>query len=57
MKVTLHLCDGKPTSASVPKRVTCTVVEAQVPVKGSTATPQYVSTFSDIYSHIDALHP
>ncbi|XP_034688383.1 elongation factor P [Vitis riparia] len=41
MKVTLHLCDGKPTSASVPKRVTCTVVEAQVPVKGSTATPQY----------------
>ena len=41
MKVTLHLCDGKPTSASVPKQVTCTVLEAQVPVKGSTATPQY----------------
>ena len=41
MKLTLHLCDGKPTSASVPKQVTCTVLEAQVPVKGSTATPQY----------------
>lgn len=42
MKVTLHLYDGRIMSASIPQRVTCTVVEAQTHTKGMTATPQYV---------------
>ncbi|KAK8919182.1 hypothetical protein KSP39_PZI021540 [Platanthera zijinensis] len=33
--------DGKPTSASVPQRLTCTVAEAQSHSKGLTAAPQY----------------
>ncbi|KAG0500626.1 hypothetical protein HPP92_000698 [Vanilla planifolia] len=41
MKVTVQYCDGKPLSASVPQRVTCTVVEAQPHSKGLTAAPQY----------------
>lgn len=41
MKVTLQTYDGKPMSASVPQRVTCTVAEAQPTVKGLTATPRY----------------
>lgn len=36
--------DDKPMSASVPPRVTCTVVETPAPVRGIGATPQYVST-------------
>jgi len=40
MTVTVQLYDGKPMSASVPQRVTCKVVEAQVPMKGIAATPQ-----------------
>lgn len=42
MTVSVQLYDGKPMSASVPQRVTCEVVEAQVPMKGIAATPQYV---------------
>lgn len=42
MSVTVELYDDKPMSASVPPRVTCTVVETQAPVKGIGATPQYV---------------
>ncbi|KAI5659335.1 hypothetical protein M9H77_28128 [Catharanthus roseus] len=41
MKVTLQLFDGRPLSATIPTKVTCTVAEAQVYLKGSTATPQY----------------
>ncbi|KAJ0793171.1 putative ribosomal protein L2, domain 2 [Helianthus annuus] len=38
--VSVELFNDRPMSASVPKRVTCTVVEAQVPMKGMGATPQ-----------------
>ncbi|XP_008813733.1 elongation factor P isoform X1 [Phoenix dactylifera] len=41
LTVTLQYYDGKPMSASVPQRVTCTVVEAQPYTKGLTAAPQY----------------
>ncbi|KAK1281697.1 hypothetical protein QJS10_CPB22g01258 [Acorus calamus] len=47
MKVTLQLFDGKPMSASVPPRVTCTVVEAQTHSKGQTAQPQYKKVLLD----------
>ncbi|GMP92133.1 hypothetical protein CsSME_00042487 [Camellia sinensis var. sinensis] len=40
MTVTVQLYDERPMSASVPQRVTCKVVEAQVPMKGIAATPQ-----------------
>lgn len=42
MKVRLQLYDGRPLSASVPKRVTCTIKETQAPMKGITSTPRYV---------------
>ncbi|GAB2286977.1 hypothetical protein Dimus_021365 [Dionaea muscipula] len=41
MKVTVQYYDERPMSASVPQRVTSTVVEAQTPVKGVSVTPQY----------------
>ncbi|KAJ3705477.1 hypothetical protein LUZ61_009182 [Rhynchospora tenuis] len=41
MAVTLQYYDGRPMSASVPTRVTCTVVEAQAHTKGQTVAPQY----------------
>jgi hypothetical protein len=41
MKVNLQYFDGRPMSATVPPRVTCTVVEAQPNTKGLTAQPQY----------------
>ncbi|CAM6106433.1 unnamed protein product [Calypogeia fissa] len=41
MDVTLQHFDGKPLSASVPPRVTCTVAEAEPYFKGQTATPSY----------------
>ncbi|CAL4936572.1 unnamed protein product [Urochloa decumbens] len=41
MKVNLQYFDGRPMSATVPQRVTCTVVEAQPNTKGLTAQPQY----------------
>ncbi|XP_042480019.1 elongation factor P isoform X2 [Macadamia integrifolia] len=47
MKVNLQFYDGKPMSASVPTRVTCTVAEAQDPMKGITATPQYKKVLLD----------
>ncbi|KAJ4971290.1 hypothetical protein NE237_004389 [Protea cynaroides] len=47
MKVSLQLYDGKPMSASVPTRITCTVAEAQDPMKGLTATPQYKKVLLD----------
>ncbi|KVI00236.1 Elongation factor P, C-terminal [Cynara cardunculus var. scolymus] len=37
--VSVELFNDRAMSASVPKRVTCTVVEAQVPMKGMGATP------------------
>ncbi|KAH0469003.1 hypothetical protein IEQ34_002235 [Dendrobium chrysotoxum] len=40
MNVTVQCYDGKPTSGSVPQRLTCTVVEAQPHTKGLTAAPQ-----------------
>lgn len=40
MNVTVQYYDGKPTSGSVPQRLTCTVVEAQPHSKGLTAAPQ-----------------
>ncbi|TVU44504.1 hypothetical protein EJB05_03948, partial [Eragrostis curvula] len=47
MKVTLQYFDGRPMSASVPQRVTCTVVEAQPNTKGLTAQPQYKRVLLD----------
>ncbi|KAL1809564.1 hypothetical protein DCAR_0729114 [Daucus carota subsp. sativus] len=39
MSVTVEMYDDKPMSASVPPRVTCTVVETPAPVRGIGATP------------------
>lgn len=47
MKVTLQMYDGKPMSASIPTRVTCTVAEAKSHIKGLTATPQYKRVLLD----------
>ncbi|XP_020586534.1 uncharacterized protein LOC110028854 isoform X2 [Phalaenopsis equestris] len=41
MDVVVQFYDGKPTSGSVPQRLTCTVVQAQPHSKGLTAAPQY----------------
>ncbi|KAK8953095.1 hypothetical protein KSP40_PGU001977 [Platanthera guangdongensis] len=41
MNVIVQCYDGKPTSASVPQRLTCMVAEAQSHSKGLTAAPQY----------------
>lgn len=42
MKVKVEIYNGIPLSASIPKHVTCTVKEAQPPMKGIAATPKYV---------------
>ncbi|KAF3330198.1 putative translation elongation factor P [Carex littledalei] len=42
MPVTLQYYDGRPMSASVPTRVTCTVIEARAHTKGLTAAPQHL---------------
>ncbi|KAL6966238.1 hypothetical protein U1Q18_032018 [Sarracenia purpurea var. burkii] len=47
MTVTVQLYNDKPMSASVPQRVTCKVVEAQVPMKGIAATPHYKKVLLD----------
>ncbi|KAM7277681.1 hypothetical protein ACFE04_004815 [Oxalis oulophora] len=47
MKVRIHLFDGRPLSASVPKRVTCTIKETQVNSKGTTVTPRYKKALLD----------
>lgn len=39
MTVKVELFDDRPMSALVPKQVTCTVTEAQVPMHGMGATP------------------
>lgn len=39
MEVTVQLYDERPLSASIPYRVTCTVVEAAVAIKGSGTPP------------------
>ncbi|EOA18350.1 hypothetical protein CARUB_v10006870mg, partial [Capsella rubella] len=41
MKVQLQLYDGRALSASIPKHITCTVVETQLPMKGLTSAPRY----------------
>ncbi|CAI9768664.1 unnamed protein product [Fraxinus pennsylvanica] len=47
MKVTVQLYDERPMSASVPQRVTCTVMEAAEPIKGIGATPHYKKVLLD----------
>ncbi|XP_062212755.1 uncharacterized protein LOC133913585 isoform X2 [Phragmites australis] len=47
MKVALQYFDGRLMSASVPPRVTCTVIEAQPHTKGLTAQPQYKRVLLD----------
>ncbi|KAA0055714.1 elongation factor P [Cucumis melo var. makuwa] len=48
MKVMVQLFNDTPLSASVPKRVTCVVTEAQPPMKGIAATPKYVPSPVDV---------
>ncbi|XP_039119576.1 elongation factor P isoform X2 [Dioscorea cayenensis subsp. rotundata] len=61
MKVTVQYYDGKPMSASVPQRVTCTVVDAQPNTKGLTAAPQcscvdaYIQAFFPFTSSLSLL--
>lgn len=45
MKVQLQLYDGRALSASLPKHVTCTIEETQLPMKGLTSAPRYVFFF------------
>lgn len=45
--VTLHIYDEKVMSASIPPKVTCTVVDAQPTTKGLTAAPQYKKVVLD----------
>ncbi|XP_021850916.1 uncharacterized protein [Spinacia oleracea] len=40
MTVKVQYYDGRPMSTTVPYRVTCTVVEAQAPMKGLSVNPQ-----------------
>ncbi|KAK9692428.1 hypothetical protein RND81_09G263700 [Saponaria officinalis] len=47
MTVRVHYFDGRPLSATVPYRVTCTVVEAQAPMKGLSVNPQYKKVLLD----------
>ncbi|XP_044505422.1 elongation factor P isoform X3 [Mangifera indica] len=41
MKVSLELFDGRPLSASLPKRVTCAIKEIHASTKGPAVTPRY----------------
>ncbi|KAK8551042.1 hypothetical protein V6N12_039714 [Hibiscus sabdariffa] len=47
MKVRLQLYDGRPLTAAVPKRVTCTIKETQTPMKGVSATHRYKKALLD----------
>lgn len=47
MKVGVQYYDGRPMSTTVPYRVTCTVVEAQAPMKGLSVNPQYKKVLLD----------
>lgn len=42
MKVQLQLYDGRALAAFLPKHVTCTIEETQLPMKGLTSAPRYV---------------
>lgn len=43
MTVRVQYYDGRSMSATVPYRVTCTVVEAQAPMKGLSVNAQYAT--------------
>ncbi|CAH2053606.1 unnamed protein product [Thlaspi arvense] len=47
MRVQLQLYDGRALSASVPKHVTCTIEETQLPMKGLTSAPRYKRALLD----------
>ncbi|CAN7001160.1 unnamed protein product [Brassica rapa subsp. trilocularis] len=47
MRVQLQLYDGRALSASVPKHVTCTIQETQLPMKGLTSAPRYKRALLD----------
>ncbi|RAL39942.1 hypothetical protein DM860_008082 [Cuscuta australis] len=47
MKVSVQMYDERPMSASIPTRVTCTISEAPVHVKGASVTPQYKKAVLD----------
>lgn len=47
MRVCVQMYDERPMSASIPTRVTCTVAETPIQVKGASVTPQYVTLFSE----------
>ncbi|XP_021714946.1 uncharacterized protein LOC110682903 isoform X2 [Chenopodium quinoa] len=47
MTVRVQYYDGRPMSTTVPYRVTCTVVEAQAPMKGLSVNPQYKKVLLD----------
>ncbi|VVA97761.1 unnamed protein product [Arabis nemorensis] len=47
MKVQLQLYDGRALSASLPKHVTCTIEETQLPMKGLTSAPRYKRALLD----------
>lgn len=53
MKVSLQLYDGRPLTASVPKRVTCVIKETQSPMKGVSATPRYVLYYLNAHYILD----
>ncbi|CAL9226908.1 unnamed protein product [Arabidopsis halleri] len=54
MKVQLQLYDGRALSASIPKHITCTVVETQDPMKGLTSAPRYKRALLDNGSTIQS---
>lgn len=54
MTVKMQCYDGKVMSASVPQRVTCTVVQAPSTAKGLTAAPQYKKVVLDNGLTVDA---
>lgn len=55
MEVRLQLYDERPLSGSVPKRVTCTIKETQLNMKGTTITPRYVLHLTTYYfSHFSS---
>ncbi|CAN8259199.1 unnamed protein product [Cochlearia groenlandica] len=47
MRVQLQLYDGRALSASLPKHVTCTIEETQLPMKGLTSAPRYKRALLD----------
>ncbi|KFK38919.1 hypothetical protein AALP_AA3G177700 [Arabis alpina] len=47
MRVQLQLYDGRALSASLPKHVTCTIQETQLPMKGLTSAPRYKRALLD----------